>query len=87
MKEESLQVKDARTPPLSYIISLDLDWTSFVFPLVQIAAFIAESLQSCGGQVIPPVGYFQQVAQYVLKKWHRFIDVQTKGFFFLLSAE
>lgn len=32
---------------------------------MQIAAFIAESLQSCGGQVIPPVGYFQQVAEYV----------------------
>uniref|UniRef100_A0A9J7Y3B5 Ethanolamine-phosphate phospho-lyase n=1 Tax=Cyprinus carpio carpio TaxID=630221 RepID=A0A9J7Y3B5_CYPCA len=30
-----------------------------------IAAFIAESLQSCGGQVIPPVGYFQKVAQHV----------------------
>lgn len=35
------------------------------FSLGQIAAFIAESLQSCGGQVIPPVGYFQQVAEYV----------------------
>uniref|UniRef100_H3B5G3 Ethanolamine-phosphate phospho-lyase n=1 Tax=Latimeria chalumnae TaxID=7897 RepID=H3B5G3_LATCH len=31
----------------------------------QIAAFIAESMQSCGGQVIPPAGYFQKVAQYV----------------------
>nr|XP_057923114.1 ethanolamine-phosphate phospho-lyase isoform X1 [Doryrhamphus excisus] len=31
----------------------------------KIAAFIAESLQSCGGQVIPPAGYFQQVAQHV----------------------
>lgn len=31
----------------------------------QIAAFIAESLQSCGGQVVPPPGYFQQVAAYV----------------------
>lgn len=38
-----------------------LTWSS----LVQIAAFIAESLQSCGGQIIPPVGYFQKVAQYV----------------------
>lgn len=26
-----------------------------------IACFIAESLQSCGGQVIPPDGYFQDV--------------------------
>lgn len=26
-----------------------------------VAAFIAESLQSCGGQIIPPVGYFQKV--------------------------
>ncbi|KAL0969897.1 hypothetical protein UPYG_G00234170 [Umbra pygmaea] len=32
---------------------------------VQIAAFIAESLQSCGGQVIPPAGYFQKVARHV----------------------
>lgn len=31
----------------------------------QIAAFIAESLQSCGGQVVPPPGYFQRVAAYV----------------------
>ncbi|XP_010708112.1 ethanolamine-phosphate phospho-lyase isoform X2 [Meleagris gallopavo] len=31
----------------------------------KIAAFIAESMQSCGGQVIPPVGYFQKVAEYV----------------------
>ncbi|CAL9694308.1 unnamed protein product [Knipowitschia caucasica] len=31
----------------------------------KIAAFIAESLQSCGGQVIPPVGYFQKVAERV----------------------
>lgn len=26
-----------------------------------VAAFIAESLQSCGGQIIPPTGYFEQV--------------------------
>lgn len=38
--------------------------------LLQIAAFIAESLQSCGGQVIPPVGYFQQVATYVSPHVH-----------------
>ncbi|KAG8519449.1 Ethanolamine-phosphate phospho-lyase, partial [Galemys pyrenaicus] len=31
----------------------------------KIAAFIAESMQSCGGQVIPPAGYFQKVAEYV----------------------
>lgn len=31
----------------------------------KIAAFIAESLQSCGGQVIPPAGYFQKVAKHV----------------------
>ncbi|XP_065489453.1 ethanolamine-phosphate phospho-lyase [Caloenas nicobarica] len=31
----------------------------------KIAAFIAESMQSCGGQIIPPVGYFQKVAEYV----------------------
>ncbi|XP_036199480.1 ethanolamine-phosphate phospho-lyase [Myotis myotis] len=31
----------------------------------KIAAFIAESMQSCGGQVIPPTGYFQKVAEYV----------------------
>ena len=32
----------------------------------KIAAFIAESMQSCGGQIIPPAGYFQKVAEYVL---------------------
>lgn len=26
-----------------------------------IAAFIAESLQSCGGQIIPPKDYFKKV--------------------------
>lgn len=26
-----------------------------------IAAFIAESLQSCGGQIIPPEGYFEDI--------------------------
>lgn len=26
-----------------------------------ISAYIAESLQSCGGQIFPPVGYFQKV--------------------------
>ncbi|CAL8385186.1 unnamed protein product [Arctogadus glacialis] len=31
----------------------------------KIAAFIAESLQSCGGQVVPPPGYFQKVAAHV----------------------
>lgn len=30
-----------------------------------IAAFIAESLQSCGGQVIPPPGYLKKVYSYV----------------------
>lgn len=32
-----------------------------------IAAFIAESLQSCGGQIIPPKGYFQKVYDTVRK--------------------
>ncbi|CAN0479824.1 unnamed protein product [Rangifer tarandus platyrhynchus] len=31
----------------------------------KIAAFIAESMQSCGRQIIPPAGYFQKVAEYV----------------------
>ncbi|KFO25840.1 ethanolamine-phosphate phospho-lyase isoform X2 [Fukomys damarensis] len=31
----------------------------------KIAAFIAESMQSCGGQVLPPAGYFQRVAELV----------------------
>lgn len=30
-----------------------------------IAAYIAESLQSCGGQIIPPSGYFEQVFRLV----------------------
>ncbi|XP_067380981.1 ethanolamine-phosphate phospho-lyase isoform X2 [Channa argus] len=46
-----------------------------------IAAFIAESLQSCGGQVIPPVGYFQQVAEHVHKAGGVFIaDEVQVGF-------
>ncbi|XP_004925227.1 alanine--glyoxylate aminotransferase 2-like [Bombyx mori] len=30
-----------------------------------VCAFIAESLQSCGGQIIPPDGYFKRVYEYV----------------------
>lgn len=62
MTEECAQVKDGRTADL--VSSPDQSGLIY-FPLAQIAAFIAESLQSCGGQVIPPTGYFQQVAQYV----------------------
>ncbi|XP_052868794.1 alanine--glyoxylate aminotransferase 2-like [Anopheles cruzii] len=32
-----------------------------------VAAFIAESLQSCGGQIIPPPGYFRRVYEAVRK--------------------
>ncbi|XP_043954118.1 ethanolamine-phosphate phospho-lyase isoform X2 [Gambusia affinis] len=47
----------------------------------KIAAFIAESLQSCGGQVIPPAGYFQQVAEHVRKAGGVFIaDEVQVGF-------
>uniref|UniRef100_A0A8C5I933 Ethanolamine-phosphate phospho-lyase n=1 Tax=Gouania willdenowi TaxID=441366 RepID=A0A8C5I933_GOUWI len=47
----------------------------------KIAAFIAESLQSCGGQVIPPAGYFQQVAKHVRKAGGVFIaDEVQVGF-------
>ncbi|XP_055012436.1 ethanolamine-phosphate phospho-lyase isoform X2 [Boleophthalmus pectinirostris] len=47
----------------------------------RIAAFIAESLQSCGGQVIPPVGYFQKVAEHVRKAGGVFIaDEVQVGF-------
>ncbi|XP_006881213.1 PREDICTED: ethanolamine-phosphate phospho-lyase-like [Elephantulus edwardii] len=38
---------------------ITLDQTQYI------AAFIAESMQSCGGQIIPPAGYFQKVAEYV----------------------
>jgi ethanolamine-phosphate phospho-lyase len=31
----------------------------------QVAAFIAEALQSCGGQVIPPAGYFPAVSETI----------------------
>ena len=31
----------------------------------RIAGFICESLQSCGGQIIPPQGYFKQVYKHV----------------------
>lgn len=58
--------KMPRARALYHFISLAFRLIDLIcFYLVQIAAFIAESLQSCGGQVIPPVGYFQQVAEYV----------------------
>ncbi|XP_068611697.1 ethanolamine-phosphate phospho-lyase [Brachionichthys hirsutus] len=47
----------------------------------QIAAFTAESLQSCGGQVIPPFGYFRRVAEHVHKAGGVFIaDEVQVGF-------
>jgi len=47
----------------------------------KIAAFIAESLQSCGGQVIPPAGYFQKVAEHVRQAGGIFIaDEVQVGF-------
>uniref|UniRef100_A0A7N8WY54 Ethanolamine-phosphate phospho-lyase n=1 Tax=Mastacembelus armatus TaxID=205130 RepID=A0A7N8WY54_9TELE len=47
----------------------------------KVAAFIAESLQSCGGQVIPPAGYFQRVADHVHKAGGVFIaDEVQVGF-------
>ncbi|XP_034298147.1 ethanolamine-phosphate phospho-lyase [Pantherophis guttatus] len=47
----------------------------------KIAAFIAESMQSCGGQIIPPAGYFQEVAQFVHKAGGVFIaDEVQVGF-------
>jgi ethanolamine-phosphate phospho-lyase len=30
----------------------------------KVAAYFAEALQACGGQVIPPPGYFKRVAEY-----------------------
>lgn len=35
----------------------------YMIPMFQIAAFFAESLPSVGGQIIPPAGYFQKVAE------------------------
>ncbi|XP_040822744.1 ethanolamine-phosphate phospho-lyase isoform X2 [Ochotona curzoniae] len=47
----------------------------------KIAAFIAESMQSCGGQIIPPAGYFQKVAEYVREAGGVFIaDEVQVGF-------
>ncbi|XP_053559509.1 ethanolamine-phosphate phospho-lyase isoform X1 [Bombina bombina] len=47
----------------------------------QIAAFIAESMQSCGGQIIPPAGYFQKVAELIHKAGGVFIaDEVQVGF-------
>ncbi|XP_030027800.1 alanine--glyoxylate aminotransferase 2-like [Manduca sexta] len=34
-----------------------------------VCAFIAESLQSCGGQIIPPDGYLKRVYQYVKESY------------------
>uniref|UniRef100_H0VT71 Ethanolamine-phosphate phospho-lyase n=1 Tax=Cavia porcellus TaxID=10141 RepID=H0VT71_CAVPO len=47
----------------------------------KIAAFIAESMQSCGGQIIPPKGYFQKVAEHVRRAGGVFIaDEVQVGF-------
>lgn len=47
----------------------------------KIAAFIAESMQSCGGQIIPPAGYFQKVAEHVRQAGGVFIaDEVQVGF-------
>uniref|UniRef100_A0A8C5K654 Ethanolamine-phosphate phospho-lyase n=1 Tax=Jaculus jaculus TaxID=51337 RepID=A0A8C5K654_JACJA len=47
----------------------------------KIAAFIAESMQSCGGQIIPPAGYFQKVAEHVHRAGGVFIaDEVQVGF-------
>ncbi|CAO2600062.1 Ethanolamine-phosphate phospho-lyase [Lemmus lemmus] len=47
----------------------------------KIAAFIAESMQSCGGQIIPPAGYFQKVAEHVRRAGGVFIaDEVQVGF-------
>lgn len=34
-----------------------------LYAVFQIAAFFVESLPSVGGQIIPPAGYFQKVAE------------------------
>ncbi|NXU55337.1 AT2L2 lyase, partial [Turnix velox] len=39
----------------------------------KVAAFFAESLPSVGGQIIPPAGYFQKVAEHVRKAGGVFI--------------
>nr|XP_013801361.1 PREDICTED: 5-phosphohydroxy-L-lysine phospho-lyase isoform X2 [Apteryx mantelli mantelli] len=41
--------------------------------MFQIAAFFVESLPSVGGQIIPPAGYFQKVAEHVHKAGGIFI--------------
>ncbi|XP_061421341.1 ethanolamine-phosphate phospho-lyase-like [Lethenteron reissneri] len=47
----------------------------------KIAAFVAESMQSCGGQIIPPPGYFKQVAEHVRRAGGIFIaDEVQVGF-------
>ena len=43
-----------------------------------VCCFIAESMQSCGGQIIYPEGYLQRVYEYVLwnlreRKWEIFM--------------
>ncbi|XP_004626824.1 ethanolamine-phosphate phospho-lyase isoform X1 [Octodon degus] len=47
----------------------------------KIAAFITESMQSCGGQIIPPAGYFQKVAEHIHRAGGVFIaDEVQVGF-------
>lgn len=54
----------ASTEPASAdALSLQLSPSAVPFPSPpQIAAFFAESLPSVGGQIIPPAGYFPEVA-------------------------
>ncbi|XP_053421958.1 5-phosphohydroxy-L-lysine phospho-lyase isoform X2 [Nycticebus coucang] len=47
----------------------------------KIAAFFAESLPSVGGQIIPPAGYFSQVAEHIHKAGGVFVaDENQVGF-------
>ncbi|KAL7982041.1 hypothetical protein Chor_001098 [Crotalus horridus] len=62
-------------------ICVIVQFTSDLRKGLPIAAFIAESMQSCGGQIIPPAGYFQKVAQFVHKAGGVFIaDEVQVGF-------
>ncbi|CAJ0558565.1 unnamed protein product, partial [Mesorhabditis spiculigera] len=63
--EERLQEEKQKEAGVKYAESVKELIDQAVSNNRSVAAYFAEALQSCGGQVIPPKGYFQNVAKHV----------------------
>ncbi|GMR47124.1 hypothetical protein PMAYCL1PPCAC_17319, partial [Pristionchus mayeri] len=67
------RLADAKLSDLAALAEKSIQYSDEVKHIIQkaessgrgIAMFISEALQSCGGQVLPPAGYFQDVARHV----------------------